>query len=156
ISSAYVVLDGTGFSISGASGNQVRPTVTFASGAAACAAGGCYLVVWGDERNGASNRDIFGARLTTAGAVVDRSGIAINISAGDQPSPAVATDNNRWVVVWQDARNGANTDDIHAATVGANGSLLVPDITISAASGIQETPRIAFNTIGYAIVWGDF
>jgi hypothetical protein len=155
INNVYQVLDGTGFTISSASGNQSRPTLAFNS-SAGCSAGGCYLVTWGDERNGSSNRDIFGARVTTGGAVLDSSGIAINISAGNQSSPAVASNNTQWLVTWQDARNGSGTDDIHASLLGANGSLLNPDVTVASAANMQETPRVAFNTNTYVVVWDDF
>ncbi|WP_147449968.1 hypothetical protein [Corallococcus carmarthensis] len=93
-------LDGTPFVISGAEGNQDEPDVV--------SNGEDFLVVWRDDRKDdtGTRRDIYGARVTAEGAVMDAQGIAI--AAGDPPvgpptarqHPRVAVDGYRYVVGW--------------------------------------------------------
>jgi hypothetical protein len=45
-------------------------------------------VVWQDQRSGSD--DIYGARVTPAGAVLDTAGIAISAAADSQSTPALA------------------------------------------------------------------
>ena len=63
-----------------------------------------YLVVWADYRSGTSC-DIYGARVSPAGRVLDPAGIAISTAADDQSAPALAFDGTNYLVVWQDSRS---------------------------------------------------
>ena len=59
-----------------------------------------FLVVWQDGRSG-SDFDIYGARVSRAGAVLDGAGIPISTAANDQVDPAVAFDGTNFLVVWR-------------------------------------------------------
>ena len=89
------VLDPDGIAVSTASGSQSLPDVAFD--------GENYLVVWEDQRNQAS--DIYGARVTPAGTVLDPSGFAVSSTTDVQFSPRLAFDGTTFLVVWQDGRN---------------------------------------------------
>ncbi len=117
--------------------------------------GANYLVVWADDRNG--KEDIYGARVTGAGAISDPTGIAVSTAPGNQLSPAVAADGNNYVVVWEDHRNQAVSGaDIYAARVTTNGMVLDSGgIPISTAANDQTTPAVAFNGTNYLVVWAD-
>jgi hypothetical protein len=69
-------------------------------------------VAWKDWRSGAS--DIYGARVSPSGTVLDPSGRAICTVAGSQYDPSVAYDGTNYGVVWGDYRSGG---DIYGATV---------------------------------------
>jgi len=66
-----------------AAGDQTPPRVTYG--------GGNWFVVWGDFRS-VTESDLYGARVSTAGTVLDSAGIAISTEAGDQGEPWVTSD----------------------------------------------------------------
>jgi len=70
----------TGIAISTATGDQTMPAAAFD--------GTNYFVVWDDQRDGTYN--VYGARVSTGGSVLDASGIAISTAANNQRVPAVA------------------------------------------------------------------
>ncbi len=128
------VLDSGGFAIYVATSDQGEPTVAFD--------GTNYLVVWtgysGDDN------DIYGARVSVGGTVLDPSGIVISGADQDQRSPAVVFDGTTYLVAWQDGRLGYDYYDIYGARLWPNGSLVDADgFVISAASGLQECPALA-------------
>ncbi len=116
-----------------------------------------FLVVWVDQRAGGVARDIYSARVTPAGAVLDPTGVAIasdTVNAEIEPDVVFGTD--RFLVVW---RTGS---DIHAARVRAGGVTIARDdavdVVITSAVFKQSQPRVAYtgNTNReFVIVWAD-
>ena len=139
-----------GFVISTGSSGEQRP--------ATASNGTNYLVVWQDYRNGATTgADLYGVRVSTAGAVLDISAIPICTAASDQISPAVATDGTNYLVVWEDYRNAATTGaDIYGARITADGTVQDANgIPISTAASDQLTPAVAGSGGAYLVVWQD-
>ena len=129
-----------------ATGGQGAPSVAFD--------GTNHLVVWTDTRSG--QEDIYGARVTPDGTVLDRGGIAISTAADYQSSPRVAFDGENYLVVWTDARRGQNDTGIFGARVSPAGAVLDPSgIPISTAQFNQELPVLAFDGDNYLIAWSD-
>jgi hypothetical protein len=95
------VLDPAGFVVSQQAHEQYFSAVGFD--------GDNFLVVWEDARSG-TDWDIYGARVTPAGTVLDPSGIAISQEEGYQRAPAVGYDGTSFLVVWQDYRGGRAWD----------------------------------------------
>jgi hypothetical protein len=124
--------------------NQLTPT--------AASNGTTTLVVWSDARSGVS--DIYGARLTPTGVVLDPAGIAVSTAAYIQTSPAVASDGTDYLVVWADRR--ADTSDIYVTRVTADGRVLDPaGIAVSTAADFQGSPAVTFDGTNYLVVWSD-
>ncbi len=114
--------------------------------------GTSFLVVWQDSRNG--NTDIYGARVSGAGAVLDASGLPIATGVGARSSPSVAHDGTNFLVVWQDSRNG--NADIYGARVSATGGVLDSGgIAISTAANRQSSPSVAYSGTNFLVVWED-
>jgi len=83
-----------------------------------------WLVVWQDLRNaGTTTNDIYAARLSGSGVVLDNGGIAISTAVNNQSSPAVAANGPDWLVVWRDNRSGGSYD-IYGASVNGSGAVL--------------------------------
>jgi hypothetical protein len=140
------VLDSGGFVIYAATSDQGEPAVAFD--------GTNYLVVW-TGYSGDGN-DIYGARVTVGGSVLDPSGIVISGADQDQRSPSVVFDGTTYLVAWQDGRLGYDYYDIYGARLWPNGALIDADgFVITAASGPQECPALAHGSdravlIGYS------
>jgi hypothetical protein len=140
------VLDSAGFVVSQA-GYEITPCIGFD--------GVNFLVAWADYRSG-SDYDIYGARVTPQGTLLDSSGIAIARAGGDQEYPALCSDGTNSLVVWQFRRNGGRYWDIYGARVTPQGAVLDPaGIVISRAAGDKENPALGFDGADFLVVWED-
>lgn len=140
-------LDGNGLVVAAASGHQIVPDIA--------TDGTNALVVWQDRRN--PPFDIYGAIVSSTGAVITGD-IVIASAAGDQFGPRVAysPDDDLYVVVWSDERNGAGASDVFATRVMADGTVLDPGgVAISTASGVQSDARISYGFDRFLVVWSD-
>jgi hypothetical protein len=125
--------------------NRYAPAVAFD--------GTNYLVVWQERRSGGSV-DIYAARVSEAGLVLDPLGIPVSKAAGNQWSPAVAFDGSSFLVVWQDDRSTATRPDVYGARVSPAGVLLDPGgVPVAAGSGGQLMPAVAGTGAGSLVVW---
>lgn len=120
-----------------------------------------YLVVWTDEREAERGGDIYGRRVSSSETVI---GLDFRIS-GDgavahDRNPAVAWNEtaDEYLVVWQDERDLATRGaDIYGRRISAAGVPIGADFRISAASGQELYPAVAWNRTEnqYLVVWQD-
>jgi hypothetical protein len=144
-----VVLEPSGLAVSLDANSQYNPGV-------ACDGMNC-LVVWEDFRSETSLADIYGARVSAAGAVLDASGIAVSTAATQQYKPAVAYDGTNYLVVWVDNRSETGLPDIYGARVSAAGAVLdASGIAVSTAANWQYKPAVAYDGANYLVVWADY
>jgi len=144
VSTQGSVPDTSGIEICTYSEDQSRPDV-------ACGSTD-YLVAWHDRRNGQT--DVYAARVTPGGVVLDPDGIGVSLAAERQELPALSWDGVNWLIVWQDRRGG--DWDIRAARVSPQGAILdTAGITVSAASGAQTSPAVAYGGGEFLLVWED-
>ncbi len=140
------VLDPGGIPISTIAEWEAYPDVAFD--------GANYLVVWEDGRNDETN--IYGARVSPAGQVLDDTGFAITTTEEYLSLPAVAFDGTNYLVVWEDERNSGNDEDIYGARVTPGGTVLDPDgIVIFTGDDEQRYPDVAFDGANFLVVWQD-
>ena len=145
VTSSGTVLDSSAIPISTAEGLQWQPAIGFD--------GQAFLVVWVDSRNGGGN-DLYGARVTTAGVVLDTAAIPISTATDDQWRPAIAFDGANFLVVWYDESSG--DDDILGARVTPAGAVLdTAGFAISSARESQHCPAVAFDGQNFLVVWDD-
>ena len=90
VTPAGVVVDTLGISISSAASAQANPSVSFG--------GTVYLVAW-DNSGKTAGRDIFCARVSPAGQVLDSNGISVCTADSEQTNPAMAFDGTNFVPV---------------------------------------------------------
>ncbi|MEN8225067.1 MAG: FlgD immunoglobulin-like domain containing protein [Bacteroidota bacterium] len=120
-----------------------------------------YLVVWQDNRTGAFmvyDYDVYAARVTTSGEVLDPYGIKISANVGiNEKEPSVAFDGTNFLVIWSDDRNGPNNYDIYGMRISPDGEILDPGgFPVCTASGFQTLTAISFNGTHYLASWSDF
>ncbi|WP_284721215.1 hypothetical protein [Polyangium sorediatum] len=145
VSPTLTKVDATSQLLSRAANAEVRPAVAYN--------GTNYLAIWEDRRPGAT-ADIYGARLTTSGTVLDPSGIAISQATGSEYYPSVASLGADWLVAWTDGRAG--NDDVYAARVGGDGSVLdPPGLPIATATGSQSSPAVSSDGTNWLVTWQD-
>ena len=130
------------------SGSQTQPEVA--------SNGTDYLVVWEDERNGPS-ADIYGARVSAAGVLLDPLGFAISTEDNSQENPAVIFDGTNYFVVWEDGRGSGV--HIYGARVSPSGTVLDPTgLAISTTTAFNQrmyNPAVAFDGTNYLVVWNE-
>ena len=142
------VLDPAGIKISGEANEQSYPAVAFD--------GANFLVVWQDNRNNVDTTDIYGARVTPSGTVLDSAGLVISQAAQSQYSPAIDFDGTNFLVVWQDCRRSPDNADIYGARVTPSGTVLEPQgFAIGYLSGVQGSPTLAFDGVNSLVAWQD-
>ena len=150
VSPAGKVLDTSGIAINRSVYHQYNPHVAYIYN------GSTYLVVWQDNRS-YSNYNIYGARVSTAGVVQDKTGIAICTASGHQYSPVTAHDGTSFYVVWQDYRSSGTTKyDIYGTSVSTAGKVTsTSGKVVSAAAEHQQSPFLAHSGKDYLVVWSD-
>ena len=127
-------------------GPQSLPAVSFD--------GANYFVVWDDGRS-PGEYDIYGARVSSSGDVLDHSGIAICTADSFQLNPSVASDGSGYLVVWEDVRSMADYD-IYGARVDTSGNLLdTAGIPVCTNAYDQQSPSVSYCLSRYLVVWHD-
>lgn len=151
ISAAGQVLDHPGWLLSTASYWQQSPVAAFD--------GTNHLLVWAEERHSSSppQFDLYGARVSAAGQVLDPAGFVISAAARDQWAPAVTFDGTNYLVVWEDQRTASVRSEIYAARVSRSGVVLDPaGLRIrSGFPGYYYSPAVASDGTSSLIVWAD-
>ncbi|RKH68914.1 HYR domain-containing protein [Corallococcus llansteffanensis] len=140
-----VVLDVSGIPISTATGFQSSPAVSFD--------GSQFLVAWGDNRNDTSD-DIYGARVSVAGTVLDPAGIAICTATNHQANPSIASVAGTFLVTWDDRRTGEY--GIRGARVRrSDGAVLDPQgLALGSGTPLQSTSSsVASDGRRFLVVW---
>jgi hypothetical protein len=136
-------LDGSGIAIATGAGNQFEPRVAFD--------GTNYLVVWQHmpaETGDDDRSDVFGARVSRAGEVLDPEGIPIATTTDDEYRPVVAFDGTNYLVAWHERTGG-----IRATRVSTAGTVL--DSTALTISPNGWNAAVAYGGGSYLVVWND-
>jgi MYXO-CTERM domain-containing protein len=138
-------LDPAGIVIATGPAAQRAPDVTFD--------GSDFVVAWQDHRGG--DADVYAARVSSAGVVLDRGGVAVATGAGHQGAPAVATDGAQVLVAWEHEEDGRPL--LRAARWTPGGRVLDdPPVTLPSGGGSQRSPVAVWNGSRYLIAWEDF
>lgn len=131
--------------ISNAADRQQYPKVAFD--------GVNYLVVWEDERTGMP--EIYGARVSPAGQVLDPDGIAVAPSNPDvEMLPAIGSNGSGCLVAWEHRPGGDAW--VYATRVSQAGQVLDPGgFPVTELNGFQTEPAVASNDTDYLVTWTD-
>lgn len=143
-----VVLDTAGFAVSSETGDQSFPALLFD--------GTNHFAVWEDQRNGSTNRDVFGARIEPDGSVVDTNGLGIATATRNQRFPKTAFDGTNYGVVYQ--HDGSFEDEIQMVRVDAATGAIVDatPATLAAATTSLQTPAVSSDGATWLVAWSEF
>lgn len=113
-----------------------------------------FYLVWAEEVSEEDGRDVFGARVSSAGYARTRPRRLAG-GAGDQSHPAIAYHPSRqaYLLVWQD--NARDIDEIWGLRLRSNG---IPNgrsfAMVEGASNAQD-PTVARSGDGFLVAWVD-
>jgi hypothetical protein len=117
-----------------------------------------YFAVWQrgslDRYGYGTPNDVYGARITAGGTVLDPSGISISTAPSDQTAPSVTFGGGEYLVTWADARSGAGVD-VYGSRVSLGGSVLDPSGLAIATSQNATQVAAASDGSGFLAVWAN-
>lgn len=116
-----------------------------------------YVVGWRDERNAATTgQDVYAARVTKTGNVLDPSGIVICNAPGDQGTPSVASNGGVTLLAWEDPRQSDqwNLGSAWAARMNASGAVYDPNGFLIGPYAHDQPPVVAVSYgSGFLVTW---
>lgn len=127
-------------------GSQGNPAVGFG--------GGSFLVTWASTPDAslAFFFDIYGARVSPAGALLDTTAPLVSNAANQERHPAAANGAGSTLVVWQDLR--APSWDIYGIRLGPSGAPIDPaPLVVAGGPQAEVAPVVAFNGADYLVAW---
>jgi len=137
------VLDTNGIVVCDESLDQYLPDVS--------SDGQNFLVVWYDNRSGMDG-DVYAARVSPDGVVLDPDGFAVAADTFDDLYPAVCFTGTDHLVIWMDLQAQTN---IYGALVSSAGVVTKPRFAVSDATGDQTFPAVASGPTSSLVVWKD-
>ncbi len=149
VNQSGTVLDPSSIAISTEVEDQQYPSLVFDNDK--------YFVVWEDNRNGPLTQ-IYGARVDTAGIVLDPGGIGISseVLGVDHCYARVSSDGTKYFVVWYTYILGPDILKAYGARVDTSGIVLDPyGVTIAPYGEEEMYPSVAFDGTNYFVVWTD-
>jgi hypothetical protein len=149
-SPAAAVLDPAGIPVSTATGAQQDPDVAWD--------GQAFRAIWSDGRNGAADPDIYAAKISPAGAVLDAAGVAVSPAAGPDEAPAVACGDGQCAAAWAHPETfGFETlDKVLASRLGPDlVALEAPPRKMRLEASRHRLAGASHDGTNYLVVWTD-
>ncbi len=116
-----------------------------------------FVVAWGDQRS-PNDENIYAARVTTDGTVLDPCGVALTTAPGGQSSPAIAVSGGQLLVTWDDRGTDAE-GDVMGARIDATAGIAVLDpagLALAAGAGSQASSTAVGVAGGrFSLAWVD-
>ncbi len=141
------VLDTHGIEVCLAPGAQSSPSI--ANG------GDKYLVVWADKRNKSS--DIYGTFISNQGSTEFTNGFVISADSTDEITPSVASDGNKYIVIWGVCNRIGNrryplaTYDVYGTVLDRRGKPIVQKAIVS--KKVSCVPSIVFRDNNFYLIF---
>jgi hypothetical protein len=146
VSAEGVVLDSNGFPVCTASEHQARSQASYGNGN--------FLVLWHDGRNfDSAGYDIYGARITPSGIVLDPDGKRITYFSYQENLPNLAWGTENFLAIWEAGDYGGDWN-IFGEFIDTSGAGVGSDsLVISTACGTQLFGKSSWSGSSYLSVW---
>ncbi|HXK60800.1 MAG TPA: hypothetical protein PLP42_13000 [Acidobacteriota bacterium] len=115
-----------------------------------------FLVAWQDNRNGL-DYDLYAARVSESGALLDDPPIPVNPDAGSGGRfPRIAHNGQNWLIVWQE--DSSELRFVFGTQIASDGSVLEPSsVPISVWSDdLPYFPAVASDGENFLVAWSGF
>lgn len=115
--------------------------------------GNHYLVVWQSNRKDPEDYNVYGARVSPAGRLLDSQGLAISTAPSNQIFIDVAWGKGLYLAVWQDLRSRQRWE-IYGARLRSDGTVLDHQgIPFAVGERNARHPQIASDGKEFLVVW---
>ena len=114
--------------------------------------GANWLVAWHDWRS-EMNPGVYGARITSAGQVLDSGGFTIGAADAGEDCASLASDGTNYLAVWE--RFDGSMFDVRGARISTAGVLLDSFMVQPAVDSYSTPPIVRFDGTNYGLVWAD-
>jgi hypothetical protein len=140
------VIDPDGFPVCTVEGEQRRVKLAWGDGT--------LLVLWEDDRNfGSTGYDVYGARISSGGTVLDPDGMAITEFGHSEITPDVGWTGQDFLGIWQAGSTGEEWD-ISGARIDTAGEVLDAEpIAVSTGCDAQVSASSAWGGSSYLAIW---
>lgn len=109
-----------------------------------------FMIVWSDRRDWGYETDIWAARVSMAGVLLDPTGFRVS-NSGKAQRPAIAFGSGRYLVSWADFANGGSS--LSAARVDTSGTVIDTGSLSLSTSGDEADPAVAYGGGTFLTVW---
>ncbi len=136
----------TGLAISTAINHQASPDLAWN--------GTNYVVAWEDHRDTNVQANIYAARVSPAGSLLDATGVAVSSLPDDERDVAVAASGATVLVSWKLAP-GFVDSEIRARRVTTSPGLTFPEaiLTVASDAGTNSGPAVAADGTHFQLTW---
>jgi len=115
--------------------------------------GKSYVVVWQSDRKSLDDYDVYAARVSSEGKILDPRGIPVSTAPSNQIFTDIATGDGQYLVVWQDLRSHKRWE-VYGARLRSDGKVLDPDgIPIATGRGNARHPQVGWDGRNFLVVW---
>jgi len=112
-----------------------------------------YLVVWQSNRQDLDDYNVFGARISPDGRVLDPKGFVISTAPSNQLFLDLAWGREEYLAVWQDLRSRTRWE-IYGARIRSDGTVLdAQGISIAVGERNHRHPQVAWDGTNFLVVW---
>lgn len=111
-----------------------------------------WLAAWHDWRS-EMNPGVYGARITSAGQVLDPGGFTIGAADEGEGCASLASDGTDYLAVWE--RADGYMLDVRGARISTAGVLLDSFLVQPAVDSYATSPSASFDGTNYGVVWVD-
>lgn len=112
-----------------------------------------YMVVWQTNRKDPDDYNIYGARVSTDGKLLDPQNLPISTAPLTQIFADVAWGKDRYLAVWQDLRSHKRWE-VYGARFLPDGTVLDPEgIPIAVGERNARHPQVAWDGQNFFVVW---
>ncbi len=116
--------------------------------------GSNYFIVWESEEQDGNGYGIYGRVYNSTGTPINNEFQVNDYTVGDQNRPAIAGDDNRYLVVWSSAGQDGSGAGIYGRFFDAQGNSLGEEFLINQyTTDDQLNPEVVFDGGAYVVVW---
>ncbi|MFL5319338.1 MAG: hypothetical protein ACJ790_06745 [Myxococcaceae bacterium] len=114
-----------------------------------------YLFAWIDFRRTTEAGDVYAARVTASGTVLDPGGIPVSIGPGGKSDLRLVFDGTNYLLVWEGDSSGHV--QVYGAHVSPGGQVLEPNgFALSPSDSSQNAPVVVANGTDAMVVWSEY